>query len=115
MLESHLLCHLASLSRKDASHQSEAKALIAVHDFGKAGKFTIFMASWGHFLTQIPQPMQSSSEISAFELFLSTFTQSFPILTTGQLNLHSNLHLLGLHLSRETTAILDLVLIILIW
>ena len=32
--------------------------------------------------------------------------QSFPILTTGQDFLHSCLHLLGLHLSVETIAIL---------
>lgn len=58
------------------------------------------IASNGHFLTQMPQPMQSSSEIHAIFDVGPTSTHSLPILTTGQLFLHSCLHFLGLHLIR---------------
>ena len=81
------------------------------------------MASKGHFFTQIPHPIHSSSEIVAIlkenviavktnhclctHLSLGvTSMHSLPILTTGQDFLHSCLHLLGLHLSVETMAIL---------
>ncbi|EIE24325.1 hypothetical protein COCSUDRAFT_10993, partial [Coccomyxa subellipsoidea C-169] len=58
---------------------------------------------------QIPQPMQSSSEIHAVFEFGATSMQSLPadypstlicspIFTTGQLFLHSCLHFFGLHL-----------------
>ena len=84
----------------------------------------IVIASKGHFFTQIPHPMHSSSEIVAIlkenvtavkanhcclgtHLSLGvTSMHSLPILTTGQDFLHSCLHLLGLHLSVETMAIL---------
>lgn len=69
------------------------------------GKFMIWMASNGHFFTQIPQPMQSSSEIQASFEDGVTSIHNFPTLTTGQYRLHSCLHFLGLHLSELTTAI----------
>lgn len=57
------------------------------------------IASKGHFLMQIPQPMQSSSEMKAsFELGVTSI-QSFPRRTTGQDRLHSCRHFFGLHLS----------------
>ena len=59
------------------------------------------MASKGHFLTQMPQPMHSSSEIQAILLLGLASTQSFPILTTGQNFLHSCRHFFGLHLRRK--------------
>jgi len=49
----------------------------------------MLMASNGHFLTQIPHPMQSSSEIKAILLVGTTSIQSLPCRTTGQLRLHS--------------------------
>ncbi|KAI8895074.1 hypothetical protein BC833DRAFT_529850 [Globomyces pollinis-pini] len=64
----------------------------------------ILIASKGHFLTQIPQPIQSSSEIKANLSDGNTSIQSFPILTTGQPFLHSCLHFFGLHLSALTIA-----------
>jgi len=39
----------------------------------------IMMASKGHFLTQMPQPMQSSSEIQASLEEAETSMQSFPV------------------------------------
>lgn len=57
-------------------------------------------------LTQIPQPMQSSSLIYAILSVGVTSMHSFPILTTGHDFLHSCRHLLGLHLSALTMAIL---------
>jgi len=87
----------------------------AEHEFGPyrcvvspsrlLGKFMIWMASNGHFFTQIPQPMQSSSEIQASFEDGVTSIHNFPTLTTGQYRLHSCLHFLGLHLSELTTAI----------
>jgi hypothetical protein len=65
----------------------------------------IMMASKGHFLTQIPQPMHSSSEIQANLLLLDTSMHSFPTFTTGHDFLHSCLHFFGLHLSSLTIAI----------
>jgi hypothetical protein len=84
------------------------------------------MASNGHFLVQIPQPMQSGSERKAIFDVGVTSIQSrpvvtkncqhagvithgmpfcdLPIRTTGQLFLHSCLHFLGLHFSAETKA-----------
>ena len=62
-------------------------------------------ASNGHFLVQMLQPMQSSSEIHASLSVAFTSMQSFPIRTTGQDLLHSCRHFLGLHLSAFTTAI----------
>ncbi|KXS17198.1 hypothetical protein M427DRAFT_97259, partial [Gonapodya prolifera JEL478] len=83
------------------------------------------IASKGHFFTQIPQPMQSSSEMNAILESGATSIQSFPvvqsskrllgtsrfinfnspILTTGHDFLHSCRHFLGLHLSELTRAI----------
>ena len=64
------------------------------------------MASNGHFLTQIPQPIHNSSEIEAILSLGVTSMQSLPIRTTGQDFLHSCRHLLGLHRSLFTMAIL---------
>lgn len=79
------------------------------------GKLRIWIASKGHlmsyehscthFLTQIPQPIHNSSEMTAFLSVGLTSIQSFPIFTTGHDRLHSCLHFLGLHLSFETIAI----------
>jgi hypothetical protein len=55
---------------------------------------------------QIPQPMQSVSEMAAILSVGDTSMQSLPILTTGQDFLHSCRHRLGLHLSELTIAIL---------
>ena len=55
--------------------------------------------------TQIPHPMQSSSESTAILLVGATSMHSLPIRTTGQLLLHSWRHLFGLHLSVLTMAI----------
>ena len=49
-------------------------------------------------LTQMPQPMQSSSEIQAICEAGVASTHSLPTLTTGQNFLHSCRHFLGLHL-----------------
>jgi hypothetical protein len=70
-----------------------------------AGRLMIWMASNGHFFTQIPHPMHSSSEMNAIFVAGVTSTQSLPILLTGQYVLHSCLHFLGLHRSSLTTAI----------
>ena len=51
-------------------------------------------------LTQMPHPMQRSSEIQEMVLVGTTSTHILPTLTTGQLFLHSCLHFLGLHLRR---------------
>ncbi|KAI9363954.1 hypothetical protein DFJ73DRAFT_611664, partial [Zopfochytrium polystomum] len=77
-----------------------------------------------HFFTQMPQPIQSSSEMKAILDEGSTSMQSFPvikcefrlrlkcaalsslpILTTGHPFLHSCRHFFGLHLSELTIAI----------
>ena len=75
------------------------------------------IASNGHFLTQIPQPIHNSSEMNAILEFGSTSIHNFPIhrlfyllnklpiRTTGHDFLHSCLHFLGLHLSVLTIAI----------
>uniref|UniRef100_A0A0E9UE69 Uncharacterized protein n=1 Tax=Anguilla anguilla TaxID=7936 RepID=A0A0E9UE69_ANGAN len=70
------------------------------------GRLTIDMAPNGHFLMQMPQPMQGDSEIQAILLCDVTSMQSLPMRTTGQLFLHSCRHFLGLHLSWFTIAIL---------
>lgn len=86
------------------------------------GKLIIFIASNGHFykiyintnfnncfkltFTQIPQPIQSSSDIEAILLFGVTSIHNFPIRTTGHDFLHSWRHRFGLHLSELTIAIL---------
>jgi hypothetical protein len=69
------------------------------------GKLMIWIASNGHFFTQMPQPMHSSSEIQDILDVGVTSTQSLPTFTTGQNLLHSCLHFLGLHRSELTTAI----------
>jgi hypothetical protein len=73
-------------------------------DFKFLGKLMMLTAFMGHFFTHKPQPMQRSSEIQANLLVLSTSIQILPILTTGQLRLHSCLHLRGLHFSVSTMA-----------
>ncbi|KAF2765046.1 hypothetical protein EJ03DRAFT_245526, partial [Teratosphaeria nubilosa] len=49
----------------------------------------MLMASKGHFLGQIPHPMQRRSEIKAILLAGSTSMHSLPVLTTGHDFLHS--------------------------
>ena len=66
----------------------------------------MLMASKGHFLGQMPQPMHSRSEMKAILLSGVTSMQSLPVLTTGQDFLHSWRHFLGLHLSEFTMAML---------
>ena len=66
----------------------------------------ILIASKGHFFTQIPQPMQSSSDMNANFEFGVTSMHSFPNRTTGHDLLHSCLHFFGLHLSSLIRAIL---------
>ncbi|KAI9593846.1 hypothetical protein BDF19DRAFT_386933, partial [Syncephalis fuscata] len=68
------------------------------------------IASNGHFFGQIPQPIQSVSEMKA--ILASGLTSRhqpywlhLPIRTTGQLFLHSCRHFFGLHLSELTSAI----------
>lgn len=56
-------------------------------------------------LTQIPQPMHSSSDSEAILDSGLTSMHSLPIRTTGQDFLHSCLHRFGLHLSSLTMAI----------
>ena len=70
------------------------------------GKLMMVIASKGHFFTQIPQPIHNSSEMEAIFTIGVTSIHSFPIRTTGQDFLHSCRHLLGLHLSLLTIAIL---------
>jgi hypothetical protein len=72
------------------------------------GTLTILMAPKGHFLTQIPQPTQSISEISTMVEVGITSMHIFYVLLTGQLFLHSCLQRLGLHFSTLTIAILCL-------
>ncbi len=64
----------------------------------------IWMASYGHFLTQIPQPMHKTSEILETFDFASTSMHSLPMRTSGQERLHSWRHFEGLHLSSLTIA-----------
>ena len=64
----------------------------------------ICTASKGHFLTQIPQPMQRSSEMYAIFEEPLTSMHSLPIFTTGHAFLHSCLHFFGRHLSAATMA-----------
>merc|ERR1719473_895599 len=68
------------------------------------------MASKGHFLTQMPQPMQRGSDIQQILESLLASTQSFPVRTTGQNFLHSCLHFFGLQRSELTMAIRSLAL-----
>ncbi|KAI9193681.1 uncharacterized protein BJ171DRAFT_429304 [Polychytrium aggregatum] len=65
----------------------------------------MLMASKGHFLTQIPQPMQSSSEMKATLEDAVGRRGHIPMRTTGHPRLHSCRHRLGRHLSVETMAI----------
>lgn len=51
----------------------------------------------GHFLGQIPHPIQRRSEMKAIFESGVTSMQSLPVLTTGQDFLHSCRHFLGLH------------------
>jgi hypothetical protein len=64
----------------------------------------MLMALKGHFLTQIPHPLQRVSAMTA--LFPSTFIASTRLRTIGQKLTHSELHFLTLHLSSFNTAIL---------
>ena len=63
----------------------------------------MLMALKGHFLTQIPQPLQSVSAMMA--LFPSTRMASTLLRTIGQKLTQSELHFLTLHLSSSNTAI----------
>ncbi|ABN67477.2 predicted protein [Scheffersomyces stipitis CBS 6054] len=70
------------------------------------------IASNGHFLTQIPQPIHKFSEMKAILDAGVTSIHNFPVLTTGHDLRHSCSHFLGLHSSVLTMAILvDLSLI----
>jgi len=68
----------------------------------------ILIASKGHLLTHIPQPMHSVSEMKQMTDVGNTSMQTLPVLLTGQVFLHSCLHFLGLHLSGLMMAILSL-------
>jgi hypothetical protein len=68
----------------------------------------IFIASKGHLLTHIPQPMHNVSEMKQITEVGKTSMQILPVLLTGQVFLHSCLHFLGLHLSGLMIAILSL-------
>jgi hypothetical protein len=66
----------------------------------------IWIASNGHFFTQIPHPTQSTSEITdTFDLDVTSTQPILPMRTTGQDLLHSRLHRFGLHRSPSTIAI----------
>lgn len=56
------------------------------------GKLMMLMASKGHFLGQIPQPIHRRSEMKAILEDESTSMQSLPVRTTGHDFLHSCLH-----------------------
>jgi hypothetical protein len=62
-----------------------------------------------HFLTQIPHPIHSSSEMNAFLSVGLTSIHSLPILTTGHPRLHSWRHFLGLHCARQLSSIISTV------
>lgn len=83
-----------------------AEYLCVVCELRLDGKLMIRTASKGHFRTQIPQPIHNSSEIVAILSVGVTSIHNLPIRTTGQDFLHSCRHLLGLHLSSLTMAIL---------
>jgi hypothetical protein len=68
----------------------------------------IFIASKGHLLTHIPQPIQRVSEMKQIVEVGLTSMHIFPVLFTGQVFLHSCLHFFGLHLSGLIIAILSL-------
>lgn len=70
------------------------------------GKLMICIAEKGHFLTQIPHPMHSVSDMKAIFESGVTSIQSLPVRTTGHDFLHSCLHFFGLHLSVSIIAIL---------
>ncbi|PVH98765.1 hypothetical protein DM02DRAFT_530517 [Periconia macrospinosa] len=55
----------------------------------------MLMASKGHFLGQIPQPMHRRSEMKAILESGATSMHSLPVRTTGQDFLHSCLHFFG--------------------
>ncbi|KAI8073371.1 hypothetical protein BC940DRAFT_232023 [Gongronella butleri] len=69
----------------------------------------MWIAPKGHFFTQIPQPMQSSSEMNAIFDVGSTSIQNLPKnskIRGKKMNAyHSCRHFLGLHLSVLTMAI----------
>lgn len=69
----------------------------------------MLMASKGHFLGQIPQPMHKRSLMKAILLSGATSMHSLPVRTTGHDFLHSCLHLRGLHRSALTMAMLPAV------
>ena len=77
------------------------------------GTLMIFIAWKGHFFTHIPHPTQRTSEIEEIVEVGITSIQSASVLFTGQPFLHSCLHLLGLHFSGLTIAILCLSYILL--
>ena len=73
---------------------------LCVVSFSKfLGRLMMFRASNGHFFTQIPHPMQRSSEMYAIFDVPPTSMHIFPIFTTGHAFLHSCLHFFGLHRS----------------
>lgn len=66
------------------------------------------MATNGHLLTHIPQPIHNNSEIKQIFDVGPTSIHNFPVLLTGHIFAHSYLHFLGLHLSGLMIAILNL-------
>jgi hypothetical protein len=61
------------------------------------------LIAWkGHFLTHMPHPLQSNSEITA--LFLSIFMASTLLRTMGQKLTQTLSHFFTLHLSMSSTA-----------
>lgn len=60
------------------------------------GRLMISMAPNGHFLTHMPHPMQSRSDMKAIFESGVTSMQSLPVRTTGHDFLHSCRHFYGL-------------------
>ncbi|ODQ78909.1 hypothetical protein BABINDRAFT_38472 [Babjeviella inositovora NRRL Y-12698] len=75
----------------------------------------IWIASKGHLLTQIPQPIHKVSEMKQILEVGSTSIHNFPVLTTGHALRHSWRHFFGLHLSSETIAIRVFLLLMLLF
>ena len=63
------------------------------------------MASNGHFLTHMPQPIHKFSEIKQIVEVGFTSMQTLPVLFKGHTFTHSRWHFFGLHLSGLIIAI----------
>ena len=68
----------------------------------------ILIASNGHLLTHIPQPIHKISEIKQIVEAFVTSIHNLSALFTGQVFLHSSPHFFGLHLSGFIIAIRNL-------